>query len=149
MSPPPHRDVGVLTVDDQASFRSAMHALIGATHGFRALGEVASAAEALAAADRVEPQLVLMDVRMPGTDGVEATRRLLCEHPDVVVVLISVDPAELAAAERDACGAVAVVPKQDLRPRLLTELWRVHGGHPRPRAASGRGAARRGRSARP
>lgn len=121
-------DVGVLVVDDQASFRSAARELIGATPGFRSLAEVSSATEALAAAISTEPQLVLMDVRMPGTDGIEATRRLLARHPHVVVILVSVDAPELVPADSRSCGAAAVVCKQDLRPRTLIELWRSHGG---------------------
>lgn len=123
----PAHEVGVLTVDDQASFRSAARAVVAATPGFRALGEAASAAEALAAAEAVPPELVLMDVRMPGTDGIDTTRRLLARWPQTVVVLVSAGALDRLPPACGTCGAVAVLAKQDLRPRALIELWRRHG----------------------
>jgi DNA-binding NarL/FixJ family response regulator len=127
VSAEPNDEVGVLTVDDQASFRSAVREVVRATRGFHTLGEASSAAEALALLDAIEPQLVLMDVWMPGADGIEATRSLLRRCPEAVVVLVSVDaPEQLPRASR-ACGAAAVLRKQDLGPRMLTELWRRYG----------------------
>ena len=84
-------DVRVLTVDDQAVFRGIAREVIDATPGFEAVGEAASGEEALRAVDRLDPQLVLLDVRMPGIDGIEVARRLGRTHPDTVVVLISID----------------------------------------------------------
>ena len=63
--------VRVLTVDDQAVFRGIAREVIDATPGFEAVGEAASGEEALAAVARLDPQLVLLDVRMPGLDGVD------------------------------------------------------------------------------
>jgi CheY-like chemotaxis protein len=60
-----HRPPGVVTVDDQAVFRAAAREVIDATPGFQAVGEAASGEEALALLERVDPGLVLMDVRMP------------------------------------------------------------------------------------
>ncbi|MDO8209507.1 response regulator [Conexibacter sp. CPCC 206217] len=133
-----HHDVGVMTVDDQAAFRSAARAVVQATRGFRTLAEAASASEALAALERVTPQLVLMDVRMPGGDGVEATRRLLARRPRTVVILVSSGAPDQLPADAETCGAAAVLAKQDLRPSKLMELWRRHrpDSSPRGRSAS-------------
>lgn len=120
----------MLTVDDQASFRSAAREVVRATHGFRTVAEAGSGAEAVALAAEIAPELVLMDVWMPQESGIEATRRLLARQPGAVVVLITVDaPEQLPPASR-TCGAAAVVRKQDLGPRLLAELWRRHGARP-------------------
>ena len=115
--------VRVLTVDDQAVFRAAARDVIEATPGFLALGEAASGAEALAMTESLRPDLVLMDVRMPGMDGIEATRRLRDTGSESVVVLISFeDPDDIDAVAR-GCGAVATLRKQDFCPGALQRLW--------------------------
>src|SRR6476619_130024 len=85
--------VGVLTVDDQPFFRCAAHDVIEATPGFEPVGQASYGEEAVALVEEREPQLVLLDVRMPGMDGIEATRRIKAKCPSVVVVLISIDDA--------------------------------------------------------
>jgi two-component system invasion response regulator UvrY len=126
MTPVRSRAVRVLTVDDQAVFRAAAREVIEATPGFDALGDAASGAEALAIAETVQPDLVLMDVRMPEMDGVETTRRLLAARPGAVVVLISFEDPDDVDAIAQACGAVASVRKQDFCPAMLRKLWEAH-----------------------
>jgi DNA-binding NarL/FixJ family response regulator len=124
----PRGGVGVVTVDDQAYFRSAVRDVIDATPGFAALGEASSGEEALALVDGHAPQLVLIDVRMPGMDGIETARRIKDAHPETVVVLVSIeDPADVPSTAASS-GAVALVRKQDFGPRLLRGLWLAHGG---------------------
>ena len=114
--------VAVLVVDDQPVFLRAARELIAATPGFDAVGEAMSGSEALEMASRLRPDLVLLDVRMPGMDGIETARRLAEVAPDAFVVLISLE----AAAELDAVAPVGVdahVRKQDLSVRTLSALW--------------------------
>src|SRR3954467_14645250 len=85
--------VGVLVVDDQLVFRQVAHEVIDATEEFELLGEAASGPHALRAVAELDPDLVLLDVRMPGMDGIETAARLLAEHPEAVVVLITVEQA--------------------------------------------------------
>jgi DNA-binding NarL/FixJ family response regulator len=120
-------DVRVLTVDDQELFRQVAGDVIAATPGFLAVGEAKNGEEALDAVDRLAPQLVLCDVRMPGLDGIEVARRLAATHPETVVVLISIgERADLPSAAQLG-SAVPLVRKQDFGPMLLRRLWREHG----------------------
>ncbi|MFL5837655.1 MAG: response regulator transcription factor [Solirubrobacteraceae bacterium] len=115
--------VDVLTVDDSPEFLAAARELIAGTAGFRAVGEAASAEEGLAAAGRLDPDLVLLDVRLDGMDGIQAARRLHEASPDVVILLISVeDLTDIPAAARN-CGAAAFVRKDRLTPKTLGALW--------------------------
>ena len=121
-----NNSVRVLTVDDQAVFRGVARDVIDATPGFEAVGEAASGAEGLEAVERLSPQLVLLDVRMPGMDGIEVAQRLAATHPETVVVLISIEEGidVPSAAQLDT---VPLVRKQDFGPRLLRRLWKEHG----------------------
>jgi len=115
--------VDVLTVDDSPEFLAAARELIAGTAGFRAVGEAASAEEGLAAAGRLDPDLVLLDVRLDGMDGIQAARRLHEASPDIVILLISVeDLTDIPAAARN-CGAAAFVRKDRLTPKTLGALW--------------------------
>jgi DNA-binding NarL/FixJ family response regulator len=120
-------EVGVLIVDDQPFFRSAACDVVGALPGFHAVAEVASGQEAVLAVDELLPELVLLDVRMPGMDGIEAARRIKAGHPQTVVVLISIEDVAGVPSTAQTCGAAALVRKQDFGPSVLRNLWALHG----------------------
>jgi DNA-binding NarL/FixJ family response regulator len=119
--------VGVLVVDDHAVFREAARELIEATPGFAVLEEAASGSRALVLAERLDPDLVLVDVWMPDMDGL-ATASLLHEaHPGSVVILVSAGDWADLPREAASCGAAETVRKQDLTSARLRDLWRRHG----------------------
>ena len=114
--------VRVLVVDDQAAVRDATRLLLEATPDFRPVGEAGSGAEALAAIEELDPDLVLLDVRMPEMDGFETAQRIRATRRRAVVVLMSSDAIDGARG----CGAAAFVPKERLRAAVLRELWAQH-----------------------
>jgi len=119
-------EVRVLVVDDQETFRGVIREVIDVTPGFVLVGEAGSGEEAVAAVGLVSPALVLMDVRMPGIGGIQATREIVGRYPGVVVMLMSADPAEGLPDAARACGAAAFLRKEDLRPRMLRDVWEMH-----------------------
>ena len=68
-----------------------------------------------------------MMLRMPGIGGIEAARRIAGDHPEVVVVLISVDDRESIGAAAESSGAAELIGKQRFGPAMLRELWARHG----------------------
>lgn len=122
-------EVRVLTVDDQVVFRDAARDVISATDGFESVGDAGTGEEALAAVERLRPELVLLDVRMPGCGGIEAARRITAAHPETVVVLISIEDSEELSEDAYRSGAAALVRKQDFGPAMLRSIWEAHGAH--------------------
>jgi DNA-binding NarL/FixJ family response regulator len=121
-----NRSIRVITVDDQPLFREAARAAIGRTPGFELVGESEDGESALALARSADPDMVIVDVRMDGLDGVETARRLTKEDPTRVIVLVSsADVRGLSGLAAEA-GAAALVDKRWLTPRLLRGLWAAH-----------------------
>ena len=118
--------VRVLTVDDQPVFLEAARALIASTPGFTLAGEATSGAEAIRAVERLQPDMVLLDVRMPGLDGIETARWLTANGSNAVIVLVTGHDVEDVHTLAEHAGAVALVVKERLRPALLRELWATH-----------------------
>ncbi len=100
-------------VDDDPSFREAVGELLSA-RGFRVVGYAQDGDEATAAVQQLRPDAVLLDIRLPGADGLDVARRLSVDDPAPVVLLTSSDPD--AASQRLALeyGAVGFVPKAEL-----------------------------------
>jgi two-component system, NarL family, invasion response regulator UvrY len=119
----PTPPVPVLIVDDQAFFRVAARAVLAVTPGFAAVGEACSGEEAVTRVDELAPELVLMDIHLPGISGIEATRRIRAAHPGVVVVLLSTYTAEDLPADARDCGALAYLNKEDFQPEVLERIW--------------------------
>jgi two-component system invasion response regulator UvrY len=118
--------VGVLAVDDQPIFLDVAREVVAATPGFHWLGGATCGPEALDAVGKLAPTLVLLDVRMPGMDGIETAQRILESHPDVIVVLVSVDESPALGPAVAASGAATLVRKQEFGPEMLRRLWRTH-----------------------
>lgn len=115
--------ISVLVADDQLPFRKAARAVLGAMADFELVGEVASGEEAVSAAAMLEPDLILMDVHMPGIGGIEATRRIVGGRPATTVILVSSYSAEDMAAAAVESGALAFLSKDQFGARKLSELW--------------------------
>lgn len=120
--------VSVLVVDDQAPFRLAARAVLRRTDGFELVGEAADGEDALIKARELRPELVLMDINMPGMSGIEATRLLLAEAPGTTVFLCSTYQRSDLPPDAAQSGFAAYVNKEDLGPDLLLRLWRERPG---------------------
>lgn len=115
--------VSVLIVDDQPPFREVARTVVAVTPGFQVADEADSGELALERARSVRPDLVLMDINLPGINGIEATRRIRAELPDTVVVLLSTYTRDDLPADAASCGAARYVHKEDISPAVLREVW--------------------------
>ena len=119
--------VTVVIADDQAPFRSAARAVVGIAPGFEIVGEAESGEAAVELAEELKPDLVLMDIHLPGISGIEAARRIAGSSPLTVTFLVSSYQADDLPAEARSSGAAAYINKEDLEARLLSDLWESRG----------------------
>lgn len=115
--------IQVLIVDDQETFRSAARMVVEMTDDFEVVGEATTGEEGVELAGSLGPDLVLMDLNMPGIDGLEATRRIRAASPSVRVVVLSTYDAASYGAPALAAGAVAFLSKSTFSPDELAGAW--------------------------
>ena len=123
--------VRVLIVDDQAPFRMAARMVVEATDGFDVVGEAESGEDSVTMAAELTPDLVLMDVNLPGINGLDATRQILGASDGaaaVVVLLLSTYEEEEYAPRAAECGAAAYIPKAAFGPDRLEAAWAAAAG---------------------
>jgi CheY-like chemotaxis protein len=117
---PDHVPLRLLIVDDHDAFRRFARTLL--SEGFQVTGDVADGETALAAASELHPDVVLLDVNLPGIDGFEVARRLAAQPDPPSVVLTSTRDADDYAARIAASPARGFIAKGDLSSEALTEL---------------------------
>ena len=125
----------VLAVDDDVSFLGVLRALVRATDHLAVAGEAASGEAAVASARDLGPDVVLMDVGMPGMGGIRAAERIQAAGPSIFIIMVSTmhpDDIPLRAGEG---VAGAVLWKSTLAPRDLDELWLGHRARTAGRSA--------------
>lgn len=116
--------VKVLIVDDQEPFRAAARDVVELADGFEVVGEAETGEASVEAVRSLGPDLVLMDVNLPGIDGLEATRRILSQNPNQVIVLVlSTYEADEMTSRALEAGAVAYIPKAEFGPDQLEDAW--------------------------
>ena len=123
--PHAHAIVRVLIVDDQASFRRAARSVVDLTPGFVVVGEAETGEASLDTARALRPDLVLMDVHLPGIDGFEASRRMLGAsqpHRPVILLLSTYEAGEYLD-DAIECGAAAYLAKAAFGSDSLSAAW--------------------------
>jgi two-component system, NarL family, invasion response regulator UvrY len=119
-------NVRVLIVDDQPPFRDVARTVVELTDGFEVVGEVETGEDSVRSARELRPDLVLMDVNLPGMSGLEATREILAGADNgtpVVVLVLSTYEADVYAPRATEAGAAGFISKSDFSPDRLTEAW--------------------------
>ena len=128
--------IRVLIVDDHASVREALNLTLEFEPDIDVVGEASDGSEAVQLAQQIQPDVILMDTRMPVMDGLEATRRIVACCPNARVIGLSMYPADSMVQTMLRAGAAGYVEKSAPLELLLTAIRGAHAGQ-QERAAAG------------
>ena len=120
--------IRVLVVDDNAFLRAALARLLESVEGITVVGECTDGAEVLATSAKVNPDVVLMDVEMPLTSGLEATRQLGSARPAVRVLIVTGSTVTAGPQEAAEAGARGYLPKGGSPEQLVEAIHTVAAG---------------------
>lgn len=120
--------IRILIADDHAGFRSGLAALLGTQPGLALVGEAATGGDAVARALELQPDVVLMDLNMPGLDGIAATRRIVDTSPHIAVLVLTMADNEAAVFDALRAGARGYLLKGADRAELSRAVRAVASG---------------------
>lgn len=120
--------LNVLVVDDHDVVRIGICGIIAQVPGVKVIGQAASGEQALAMARELRPDIVIMDIRMPGIGGIEATRRLLVANPGLKVIVVTMVDDDIRPAQLLKAGAVGYITKRTDRAEMQRALQTVLEG---------------------
>src|SRR5688500_10720728 len=120
----------VLLVDDHAIVREGLRALLDDTEGTRIVGEAANGNEAIELVDRLQPNLVLMDIKMPGLPAADAIRVIRSRHPAIQILVLTSYAEDSQVQEVVSAGALGYVLKDVAKAELLRAMTTVARGQP-------------------
>jgi DNA-binding NarL/FixJ family response regulator len=118
----------VLIADDQTLFRSGLVRLLDEDPRVQVVGQVADGSEVMEAVEALKPQVVLMDLKMPRLDGVEATRQVVAKHPDVKVLVLTTFDADNYVLQALRAGASGYVLKDSQPSAVVSSILAVLAG---------------------
>lgn len=121
-------DINVLLVDDHALVRNGLKALLDDVNGITVVGEASSGEQALRMVREKKPHVVLMDVKMPGIGGLEATRRLIHSNPEVRVIAVTACNEDPYPSRLIQTGAAGFLAKDCGLDELVEAIRKVHTG---------------------
>ena len=124
----PRAETRILIADDHDSFRSGLRAVLGTADGLLVVGEAASGSEAVSQVAALHPDVVLMDLTMPGMDGIEATRRIVDAAPHVAVLVLTMSDDDDSVFAAIQAGARGYLLKGAQRAELIRSVRAVAAG---------------------
>lgn len=119
---PPIKKFRILVADDHGIVRQGIARILEGEQDFEMCGEASDGSKAIYEANRLTPDIIIMDLCMPKMDGLEATRRILKEHPEIAVLILTIDESEQMVREVAKSGARAYMGKADAGANLIAML---------------------------
>lgn len=120
------KKIRLLLAEDHTIVREGLRSLIDSSEDMEVVGEVGDGREALKKVEEIELDIVLMDIRMPGLNGIEATRQIKKHFPDVKVLILSMHPDDEYVLEALRAGASGYILKQAAHEELFTAIRAVY-----------------------
>lgn len=124
----PAQTIRVMIVDDQTIVRSGLSAFLTAFDDLELVAEATNGLEAVSLCDKLKPDVIIMDLKMPEMDGVEATRRIRSHHPEVQVIVLTSFPEEGLVQKSLQAGAISYLLKNTAAEELVAAVRAAYHG---------------------